>query len=315
MPPDPAEFWVYLDKMVAECRVVIDRPKGSAHPRYPDVVYPLDYGYLDGTQSMDGGGIDVWLGTQKPPNLEAVVLTLDLRKGDSEVKILLGCSEAEIQRILEFLNDGPMRAILVRRRESGQDWLRSRRSVRRFAPRPVPPQLLERVLETASWAPSAHNRQPWRFVVLATNESRNNLAVRMGADFRRDLLADGLSQSEAEAQVARSQARILEAPAAILLCLDLKAGDIYPDPARMLAEQWMGVQSVAMAGQNLLLAAHAEGLGGVWVCAPLFAQEPVRQALSLPAEWQPQGLVLLGYPARVPEPRPRRSIDEVVKYL
>lgn len=57
------DFWTALDALVAQSRVVIDRPRGSAHPRYPHVVYPLDYGYLDGTSSMDGAGIDVWRGS------------------------------------------------------------------------------------------------------------------------------------------------------------------------------------------------------------------------------------------------------------
>lgn len=52
-------FWQALDRLVAECETVIDRPKGTAHPRWPEFVYPLDYGYLRGTSSMDGGGIDV----------------------------------------------------------------------------------------------------------------------------------------------------------------------------------------------------------------------------------------------------------------
>jgi nitroreductase len=90
-------------------------------------------------------------------------------------------------------------------------------------------------------------------------------------------------------------------------------GDNYPDARRQQAEYLMSVQSVAMAGQNLLLAAHAEGLGGVWVCAPLFAQEAVRQALNLPGEWHPQGMLLLGYPAVVPKTRPRRPVSEVTR--
>jgi nitroreductase len=77
----------------------------------------------------------------------------------------------------------------------------------------------------------------------------------------------------------------------------------------------MGVQSVAMAGSTLLLAAHAEGLGGVWVCAPLFAPHTIQRVLNLPSEWQPQGLILIGFPSRVPEPRPRRNVGELAVFL
>ena len=57
------EFWSVLERLVAESNLVIDRPKGTTHWRYPDYVYPMDYGYLEGTSSMDGDGIDVWIGT------------------------------------------------------------------------------------------------------------------------------------------------------------------------------------------------------------------------------------------------------------
>jgi F420 biosynthesis protein FbiB-like protein len=194
-------------------------------------------------------------------------------------------------------------------------FIRSRRSVRRFLPDPVPEEILQRILETAIWAPSSHNRQPWRFAVLTGEESRRCLADAMGEDFCRDLQADGLPQEQIVLQVERSRKRIIEAPAAILLCLDSAEMDTYPDERRQEAEYQMAVQSVAMAGQNLLLAAHAEGLGAVWICAPLFAQDAARGALSLPETWHPQGLVLLGYIEAIPSTRGRKSIAEVAKFL
>ncbi len=190
-------------------------------------------------------------------------------------------------------------------------WLRSRRSVRRFQTHPVPEDLLRQVLETATWAPSAHNRQPWRFAVLQSQQARQTLADEMGAEFRRDLLADGLTPEQVEAQVSRSRLRILGAPVAVVLCLDPSLGDVYPDPFRQQVEMIMGAQGVAMAGGYMLLAAHAAGLGGVWICAPLFTPGVVRSALGLPDEWQPQALILLGYPESIPERRPRRPLDEV----
>ncbi len=109
------DFWAYLDRLVAESRIVIDRPKGSGHPRDSELIYPLDYGYLDGTTASDGSGIDIWRGSRKTAKLTAVIMTIDLHKRDAEIKILLGCTEAEIQTILDFHNNGRMRAALVRR--------------------------------------------------------------------------------------------------------------------------------------------------------------------------------------------------------
>lgn len=308
------EFWQYLDRLVAVSQVVLDRPRGSAHPNYPDLIYPLDYGYLQGTTAVDGGGLDVFVGAQPDRTLDALALTVDLHKRDAEIKLLLGCDETEKQLVLDFLNGASMRACLVQR-EAGHALLRSRRSVRRFQPRPVPPPVVQRILESATWAPSAHHRQPWRFAVLAGFPARDRLAQALGEAFRRDLSADGLPSEEVDAQVARSRQRIQQAPLAVLLCLDLSAGDVYPDAARQQWEHWMGVQSVALAGGQLLLAAWAEGLGGVWMCAPLFAPQAASKALGLPENWQPQALILLGYPAKIPAPRPRRPLEDVTLFF
>jgi inorganic pyrophosphatase len=110
-----ANFWNFIDQLIATHPLVIDRPRGSHHPRYQKIVYPLDYGYLDGTTSGDGDGIDIWAGTSGIRDLSAVILTVDLRKRDLEVKILLGCNDEEIQEILGFHNKNKMRAILVPR--------------------------------------------------------------------------------------------------------------------------------------------------------------------------------------------------------
>jgi inorganic pyrophosphatase len=114
-------FWDFLDQLIQTHELVIDRPKGSRHPRFPiaDWVYPLDYGYLQGTTTQDGGGIDVWSGASGQSILIAVMLTVDMEKKDAELKLLLGCSEDEINRALNFLNSGNMRAtILYRPKES-----------------------------------------------------------------------------------------------------------------------------------------------------------------------------------------------------
>jgi coenzyme F420-0:L-glutamate ligase/coenzyme F420-1:gamma-L-glutamate ligase len=137
----------------------------------------------------------------------------------------------------------------------------------------------------------------------------------MGAAFRKDLLADGLAVEAVEQQVGRSQARILQAPAVVVLCLTMAEMDHYSDRRRQRAEFRMALQSVALVGGQLLLAAHGEGLGGVWVCAPLFAPQAVAEALLLPADWEPQGMLLLGYPESVPSARPRKSLDDIILFI
>lgn len=108
-------FWQHLEDLVAGSELVIDRPRASAHPRYPDLVYPLDYGYLQGTRAADGGGIDCWLGSLAERRLSGVIVTVDLHKRDSEIKLLLGCTEQESQVILAFHNSGSQAGLLLAR--------------------------------------------------------------------------------------------------------------------------------------------------------------------------------------------------------
>ena len=173
----------------------------------------------------------------------------------------------------------------------------SRRSIRRYQPDPVPQALITQMLEAAVYAPSAHNRQPWRFYILTDAARKESLAAAMGAKLRRDLEADGAPEALIAADTGRSYARITGAAALIVVCLSMIDMDTYPDERRQQNEFLMAAQSTAMAGQNLLLAAHALGLGACWMCAPLFAPDVVRAALALPDDWQPQGMVTLGYSA------------------
>lgn len=187
--------------------------------------------------------------------------------------------------------------------------------MRRFTNQAVDGDTLERILQTAGCAPSAHNRQPWRFAVLTTLSLKSRLAEAMATDFTRDLTADGLPQPEVEARVSRSRERILSAPVIIILCMDLTEMDTYPDPTRQAHERTMAVQSVAAAGLQLMLAAHAEGLGSVWVCGPLFAPGTVRQSLALPDAWEPQAMIFLGHTAEQPPMRERKPLQETTLFL
>ena len=108
-------FFEAVDKLVSESEIVIDRPKGSHHPKFPDFIYRVDYGYLKNTSSMDGGGIDVWVGSGKR-EVCAVMCIVDLMKKDSEIKILIGCTEEEKKIVYETHNETEfMKGILIER--------------------------------------------------------------------------------------------------------------------------------------------------------------------------------------------------------
>lgn len=112
-------FCIRLEELLSKSKIVVDRPRGSVHPLYPQIVYELDYGYLDDTKSSDNEGIDVWLGTDAKQKLDAIVCTIDLVKRDSEIKLLIGCTPAEKSYIKSFYNEWPqMGGILIERDDS-----------------------------------------------------------------------------------------------------------------------------------------------------------------------------------------------------
>ena len=120
MNPANPDFWHALDQLVEQSQIVIDRPKGSAHPQYPHLIYRVDYGYLQNTASMDGAGIDVWVGTDET-RVDAIICTVDLLKRDSEIKILIGCTEEEKQIVYQTHNQSQwMKGILIRRETEGE---------------------------------------------------------------------------------------------------------------------------------------------------------------------------------------------------
>jgi coenzyme F420-0:L-glutamate ligase/coenzyme F420-1:gamma-L-glutamate ligase len=190
--------------------------------------------------------------------------------------------------------------------------VRERRSIRRYQDRPVPPEVVQALLEAGTWAPSAHNRQPWRFILLTDAHSREALARRMGSRLRAARLADGDDPADVEADASRSYARITGAPVVVVAFLTMEDMDTYPDTARQSAEHLMAVQGVAMAVNNILLAAHAAGLGACWMCAPLFCSDAVVEAVHAPSHWQAQALITLGYPASRGKPPVRRPLQDIV---
>jgi inorganic pyrophosphatase len=110
------DFWGFLDDLVVNCQIVCDRPKGSTHPRYPNETYPVDYGYLKGTSSIDGGGVDIWVGSLGENKIIGVLCTVDLLKKDTELKILYDCTENETTLLMEFVNADLIRAYYLERK-------------------------------------------------------------------------------------------------------------------------------------------------------------------------------------------------------
>lgn len=198
------------------------------------------------------------------------------------------------------------------RTDSLTDAIVGRRSVRAFRPDSVPRRVIEAAIRAAGWAPSPHNSQPWRFVVIESPDQRRRLADAMAADWRRQLQLDGQDEAIVDLRLSKGRDRLLIPPVLVLVCLFLDDLDAYPDADRQRAEELMAVQSLGAAVQNLLLSVYAAGFDAGWMCAPLFCPEIVRDALGLDASLIPHALIPIGTAARDPVRKPRRPLDTLI---
>ncbi|MEX2225969.1 MAG: nitroreductase family protein [Dehalococcoidia bacterium] len=186
--------------------------------------------------------------------------------------------------------------------------IRTRRSLRQLADRPVPHDIIDDVLQLAVLAPAPHHTRPWRYV-LVLPRSRPKLVQFMGEAWRADLERDGHPPALIDRLLRKSERQITSAPALVLACLTNEGLRAWPDERRARNEWAMAQQSIGAAMQNMMLAAHATGLASYWISAPLFAPEACREALDLPEDYVAQAFIVLGYPAEAAAPKPRPDAD------
>ena len=159
--------------------------------------------------------------------------------------------------------------------------IKNRWSVRSYKAEPVPEEKLKKVLEAARLAPSAHNEQEWKFIVVRDAKRREQLSEAAGQSF------------------------IVEAPLIIVA--------VATDPEHVLSS---GVPAyavdLAIAVEHMALQATEEGLGTCWIGA--FSQEEVKGVLGIPEEYKVVTLLPLGFPADKPKPKSRKSIKEIICY-
>jgi coenzyme F420-0:L-glutamate ligase/coenzyme F420-1:gamma-L-glutamate ligase len=203
-------------------------------------------------------------------------------------------------------------ATLPARTDNLTTLLQGRSSVRKYLTSPVTREQIEQIVEAARWAPSPHGRQPWRFVILVSNEPKARLAEQMGSTWRQNLEMDRQDTEIVNIRLEKSRQRILNAPAIIIPCLYLEDLDRYPDEKRQNDETTMAIQSLGAAIQNMLLMAYDLGLDTGWMCAPLFCPEVVCAALELDTHLIPHALITVGYAAIDPQRRERLPLSTLI---
>ena len=191
------------------------------------------------------------------------------------------------------------------------DFIKNRRSIRHYLEKEVSLDLIDIILETARWAPSAHNSQPWRFFVIRKKGIKKRLIAEMAGRFYQDLINDGVKEESALERANFSIQRWSKSPLILLACIDMSKMKYYSDPPRKRAEEILASQSLAAALQNILLSASSFGLGACWFSAPLFCQDVIKRVVDLPNYYAPQALLTLGYPLEIPKPPPRLTVNEI----
>jgi F420 biosynthesis protein FbiB-like protein len=188
---------------------------------------------------------------------------------------------------------------------SVKDTCKQRRSIRKYTKQHVPYKLVLEALEAASMAPSAHNAQPYRFIIISDLTVKQHLAEAMTETWIKTMTKD---EAIAKQNVIDfSINRFSSAPVLIVACLTLENMKKYPDTIRKLIERDLAVQSLGAAIQNMLLSASENGLGACWFSAPIFCKDTVRQVLSIPKSIEPQAIILMGYPDETPVMKQRKK--------
>jgi coenzyme F420-0:L-glutamate ligase/coenzyme F420-1:gamma-L-glutamate ligase len=178
--------------------------------------------------------------------------------------------------------------------EEFMELARTRRSSKVLGLGEVPVEMVVRAVEAGVWAANAHNSQPWFFIVVVDHEVKKRLLDEMAEQWLEDLIGDGIRRENAVKVVEAGKERSMRASALIVACLSMREMETYWDSGRSRLEYIMGVQSLAAALQNILLALHSMGYGACWRCSPLFAPEAVRKVLEIPDDVEPQALVEVG---------------------
>ena len=191
--------------------------------------------------------------------------------------------------------------------------LKSRRSYKsEFNDKEISIKLIEDCIDVARWAPSAHNGQFWRYIIIEKGMLRKNLIKKMNSKLKEDLILEGKSDNYVSKKINKTRNQFLNSPYLILLCMDKSDLDPQSDNIRECNEYIMGVQSVSASATYLLLALENKGLSACWYCAPLFAKEIIQEEMKLPRSFVPMAFFTVGYSTKTIQKPNRKGLKEII---
>jgi len=191
--------------------------------------------------------------------------------------------------------------------------LKNRRSYKfAFDEKKVERKLVEECIEIARWAPSAHNGQFWRYIILENRQLREKLINEMNQKLKNDLTNDGKTEEFIKSKIDKTRNNFTMSPILILLCLDTEELEDYTDNERQQNEFTLGIQSISNSATYLLLAFEIKKLAACWYCAPIFAKEIIKRTLKLPESYVPMAFFTVGYPLKTVHPPSRKKLRDII---
>ena len=191
--------------------------------------------------------------------------------------------------------------------------IKSRRSYKfDFKSEKIKRKIIEECIDLARYAPSAHNAQHWRYIILDKDSIRELLIDRMNNKLKEDLKRDGKTKSFISQKANIRRERFINAPMLVLLCLNTEELEEYDDLERNQLEYLMGVQSISASATYFLLALESKGLASCWYCAPLFAGNIVKEVLNLPSSYVPMAFFTIGFADKSPNIPTRKALNEII---
>ena len=246
----------------------------------------------------------------------------------SAAQLIMGEADEGIPIVLikgykfEFIENSSIKTILRKKEldlfregeiENTIKILKNRRSYKfDFDTKKVKRKKIEECIDLARWAPSAHNGQFWRYIIMEIGPMREKLINKMNEKLRQDLEKDGKTELFINTKIKKTQIQLLKAPYLILLCLETADLGKYPDEERTLNEYIMGIQSISASGTYLLLAFELKKLAACWYCAPLYAKEICRDLLKLSESFIPMAFFTVGYPLKKVKAPYRKDLKDLL---
>ena len=185
----------------------------------------------------------------------------------------------------------------------------ARRTIRSFEGRPVPRAIVDRALSLAVQAPAPHHSAPWRFLLIEDDGEKERFSAAMAGAWRADLAGDGFTEDRVARILQKSHRMLTSAPLLVVCCADMSRADDYRDERRRRAEWSLFAHAVGGALQTFMLALAEDSVASCWISAPVFCGDVVRSHFGLDPVIEPHALVLVGYPDRDYQPRPRPTPD------